>query len=181
MRYSNISAEETKKGTMQKHYDLTSAMAVLSRLRASATMGHRSPRTTSSDDVSLSIPSTLASRTTNACLGIQDLMSLDLPRVQSVDPSLCLPSTSSRSRQIKLEDEIWGVAFASPSLPQATVQCGIPSTTNPQVRVIVWAARARGSMRWGAVGTIVVNRVTHPVSMESVAGSTSHGAIQCLT
>ena len=114
MRYSNISAEEKKKGTLHNHYDWISAMVVLSRLRASATMGQRSPRTTSSDDVSLSIPSTLASRTTTTCLGIQDLMSLDLPRVQSVDPSLCPPSTSSWSRQVELEDEIWGAASASP-------------------------------------------------------------------
>ena len=76
---------------------------------------------------------------------------------------------------------VLGVAFASPSLPQVTVQCGIPSTTNPQVSVLVWAARARGSMRWGSIGTIAANRVSNPVSMETAAGSTSHGAIQCLT
>ena len=76
---------------------------------------------------------------------------------------------------------VLGVASASPSLPQVTVQCGLPSITNPQVSVLVWVARARGSIRWGALGTIVANYVTHPVSMESAAGSTSHGAIQCLT
>ena len=77
---------------------------------------------------------------------------------------------------------VLGVAFASPSLPQVTVQCQIPtSTTNPQVSVLVWAARARGSIRGGAVGTIVANRVSNPVSMESALGSTSHGAVQCLT
>ena len=36
LRYSNLSAEEKKKGTLQNHYDWTSAMVVLSRLRASA-------------------------------------------------------------------------------------------------------------------------------------------------
>ena len=75
---------------------------------------------------------------------------------------------------------VLGVAFASPSLPQVTVQCGLPKTTNPQVSVLVWAARARGSIRGGAVGTIVANRVSNPVSMESALGSTSHGAVQCL-
>ena len=67
------------------------------------------------------------------------------------------------------------------SLPHVTVKCGIPSTTNPQVSVLVWAARARGSIRGGAIGTIVANRVSNPVSMESALGSTSHGAVQCLT
>ena len=74
-----------------------------------------------------------------------------------------------------------GFSFASPSLPQVTVQCRIPSTTKPQVSVLVWAARARGSIRGGALGTIAANRVSIPVSMESAAGSTSDGAIQCLT
>ena len=60
---------------------------------------------------------------------------------------------------------VLGVAFASPSLPQVTVQCRIPRTTNPQVSVLVWAARARGSIRWGALWTIAANCVTHPVSM----------------
>ena len=74
-----------------------------------------------------------------------------------------------------------GVALASPSLPQVTVQCGIPSTTTPQVSVLVWAARARGSIRGGAIGTIVAKCVSHPVSMESALGSTSRGVVQCLT
>ena len=78
---------------------------------------------------------------------------------------------------------VLGASFASPSLPQVTVQCQIPTstTTNPQVSVLVWAARARGSIRGGAVGTIVANRVSNIVSMESDLGSTSHGAVQCLT
>ena len=135
MRYSNISAEEKKKGTLQNHYDWISAMAVLSRLRASATMGQRSPRTTSSDDVSLSIPSTLASRTTTTCLGIKDLMSLDLPRVQSVDPFLCLPSTSSRSRQVELEDEIWGVASASPDRRWRPIRLALSNGINKKLLV----------------------------------------------
>ena len=74
-----------------------------------------------------------------------------------------------------------GASFASPSLPQVTVQCGIPGITTSQVSVLVWAARARGSIRWGALGSIAANRVSIPVSMESAAGSKSHGAIQCLT
>ena len=85
MRYSDISEEEKRKGTLQNHYDWTSAMAVLSRLRASATMGHRSPRTTSSDDVPLSILRPPA--TTTSYRGTQGLMSLDLPCAQRVDPT----------------------------------------------------------------------------------------------
>ena len=76
---------------------------------------------------------------------------------------------------------VLGVSFASPSLPQVAVQCGIPSTTNPQVSVLVWVAGARGSTRWGAMLTIAANFVSRPVSMESALGSTSHGAVQCLT
>ena len=76
---------------------------------------------------------------------------------------------------------VLGVAFASPSLPQVTVQCQIPtSTTNPQVSVLVWAARARGSIRGGAIGTIVAKIVSHAVSMEGALRSTSHGAVQFL-
>ena len=77
---------------------------------------------------------------------------------------------------------VLGVASASPSLPHLTAQCQIPmSITNPQVSVLVWLARARGSIRWGALGTLAAQPVSHPVSMESAAGITSHRVIQCVT
>ena len=85
-----IDAEEKKKGTLQKHYDWTSAMVVLSRLRASAHDGQQSPRTTSSDDVTLPIqlpPATTFRQTQKSEGGVQDSMSLDLPCAQRADPT----------------------------------------------------------------------------------------------
>ena len=91
LRYSNISAEEKNIGTLQNHYDSISAMDVLSRLRASATMGQQSPRTTSSDDVTLPtydrrdvFRQNLSQKSEG---GVQDSMSLDLPCAQRVDPT----------------------------------------------------------------------------------------------
>ena len=132
MRYSNISAEEKKKGTLHNHYDWISAMAVLSRLRASATMGQRSPRTTSSDDVTLPIqlpPATTFRQTQKSEGGVQDSMSLDLPCAQRADPTGSSPPAAeaaegasapslrlckSAGGTVELEGDIWGVASASP-------------------------------------------------------------------
>ena len=67
-------------------------MAVLSRLRASATMGQQTPRITSSDGVTFStydrrdvFRQNLSQKSEG---GVQDLMSLDLPCAQRVDLGL---------------------------------------------------------------------------------------------
>ena len=124
MRYSNISAEEKKKGTMYNHYDWTSAMVVLSTLRASTTMGQRSPRTTSSDVVSLSIqlpPATTFRQTQTSEGGVQDSMSLDSPCAQRADShrflSSCRGPPSCRGPRLTVSAYTAAMAFcrASPN------------------------------------------------------------------
>ena len=86
MRYSDISEEEKKRGTLQNHNDWISAMAVLSRLRASATMGQQTPRITFSTYDGRDVFRQNLSQKSES--GVQDLMSCDLPCAQRVDLGL---------------------------------------------------------------------------------------------